>query len=267
MGKRRRTLQKDRGVGHRPGLFFGRFSLEKGGYRVHGPSSAPQCHAAAIPPPPPCDIPSGCCSFTGPGTVTRSSLRMLRRVVAFCRPLRPVLLLVSFPRSQSPVAGVPGLCWMWHGVPFACQWRPIIGVLRMCWLLPPPPPPILLIQETASDRKLTEPTPTVAWPHNDDGRHSPASLLSQYIVMNTAPEAPPEIVQALSADTAPEACGAATIVQSLRSSALRPLGPVDILLIRLSPVTAACVAHSRAESRRAWAQTDPPDVTDTRTDP
>ena len=24
---------------------------------------------------------------------------------------------------------------MWHGVPFACQRRPIIGVLRMCWLL------------------------------------------------------------------------------------------------------------------------------------
>ena len=41
---------------------------------------------------PPCDIPSGCCSFTGPWTVTRSSLRMLRRVAAFCRPLRPVLL-------------------------------------------------------------------------------------------------------------------------------------------------------------------------------
>ena len=34
---------------------------------------------------PPCDIPSGCCSFTGPWTVTRSSLRMLRRVAAFCR--------------------------------------------------------------------------------------------------------------------------------------------------------------------------------------
>ena len=49
-----------------------------------------------------CDIPSGCCSFTGPWTVTRSSLRMLRRVAAFCRPLRPVLLLVSFPRSRSP---------------------------------------------------------------------------------------------------------------------------------------------------------------------
>ena len=59
---------------------------------------------------PPCDIPSGCCSFTGPLTVTRSSLRMLRRVAAFCRPLRPVLLLVSFPRSRSPVVGVLGLC-------------------------------------------------------------------------------------------------------------------------------------------------------------
>ena len=60
--------------------------------------------------PPPSDIPSGCCSFTGPWTVTRSSLRMLRRVAAFCRPLRPVLPLVSFPRSRSPVVGVPGLC-------------------------------------------------------------------------------------------------------------------------------------------------------------
>ena len=61
---------------------------------------------------------------------------MLRRVVTFCRPLRPVLLLVSFPRSRSPVVGVLGLCWMWHGVPFARQRRPIIGVLRLCWLLP-----------------------------------------------------------------------------------------------------------------------------------
>ena len=70
-------------------------------------------------PPPLCDIPSGRCFFTGPRTVTRSSLRMLRRVAAFCRPLRLVLLLVSFPRSQSPVVGVPGLCWMWRDVPFA----------------------------------------------------------------------------------------------------------------------------------------------------
>ena len=57
-----------------------------------------------------CDIPSGCCSFTGPWTVTRSSLRMLRRVATCCRPLRPVLLLVSFPRSRSPIVGVLGLC-------------------------------------------------------------------------------------------------------------------------------------------------------------
>ena len=87
--------------------------------------------------PPLCDSPSGCCPFTGPWTVTRSSLRMLRRVAAFCRPLRPVLLLVSFPRSRSPVVGVPGLCWMWRDVPFARQRRPVAGVLRMCWLLPP----------------------------------------------------------------------------------------------------------------------------------
>ena len=68
----------------------------------------PQFRGALLPPL--CDIPSGCCSFTGPWTVTRSSLRMLRRVAAFCRPLRPVLLLVSFLRSRSPVVGVLGLC-------------------------------------------------------------------------------------------------------------------------------------------------------------
>ena len=82
-----------------------------------------------------CDIPSGYCFVTGPWTATRSSLRILRRVAAFCRPLLLVLLLVSFPRSRSPVVGVPGLCWMWHGVPFARQWRPVVGVLRLCWLL------------------------------------------------------------------------------------------------------------------------------------
>ena len=63
-------------------------------------------------PPPLCDIPSGCCFCMGPWTVTRSSLRMLRRVTAFCRPLWPALLLVSSPRSRGPVVGVPGLCWM-----------------------------------------------------------------------------------------------------------------------------------------------------------
>ena len=78
--------------------------------------------------PPLCDIPSGCSFFTGPWTVTHSSLRMLRRVAAFCRPLRPVLLLVSFPRWRSPVVGVLGLCWMWHGVPPPHQrpvWTPL----------------------------------------------------------------------------------------------------------------------------------------------
>ena len=45
-----------------------------------------QCkHKGTVDPPPPCDIPSGCCFFTGPWTVTRSALRMLRRVAAFCR--------------------------------------------------------------------------------------------------------------------------------------------------------------------------------------
>ena len=70
-----------------------------------------------MPPPPPRplrDIPSGYCFSTGPWTVIRSALRVLRRVAAFCQPLR--LPLVSFPRSRSPVVGVLGLCWL--RVPF-----------------------------------------------------------------------------------------------------------------------------------------------------
>ena len=97
----------------------------------HWVSSTAMAHARTSqpartppPPPPPCGIPSGCCSFTGPRTVTRSSLCVLRRVAAFCRPLRPVLLLVSFPRSRSPVIGMLGLCWMWRDV-----WRDVVGVL------------------------------------------------------------------------------------------------------------------------------------------
>ena len=78
------------------------------GHSSSGHSSPAACVACGAAPL--CDIPSGCCSFTGPWTVTRSSLRMLRRVAAFCRPLRPVLLLVSLPRSRSPVVGVLGLC-------------------------------------------------------------------------------------------------------------------------------------------------------------
>ena len=81
---------------------------------VEGPFAPRPCslwlHAVDHSSPPLCDIPSCCCSFTGSWTVTRSPLRMLRRVAAFCRPLRPVLLLVSFPRSRSPVVGVLGLC-------------------------------------------------------------------------------------------------------------------------------------------------------------
>ena len=92
-----------------------------------------QIYATA--PAPLCDIPSGCCFFTGPWTFTHSSLRMLRWVTAFCRPLQPVLLLVSFPRSQSPVVGVLGLCWMWWHVPFVRQQRPVAGVLGLCWFL------------------------------------------------------------------------------------------------------------------------------------
>ena len=111
--------------------------LHKTTFNLAVPALSPPCGERIMPPL--CDSPSGCCFFTGPWTVTRSSLRMLRRVAAFCRPLRPVLLLVSFPRSRSPVVGVLGLCWMWRDVPFVHQRRPIIGVLRMCWLLPPHP--------------------------------------------------------------------------------------------------------------------------------
>ena len=93
------------------------------------PVGLPQLREVANTPCETCDIPSGCCFFTGPWTVTRSSLRMLHRVAAFCRPLRSVLLLVSFPHSESPVVAVLGLCWMWHTVPFARQWQPVVGIL------------------------------------------------------------------------------------------------------------------------------------------
>ena len=106
--------------------------------RLHTPSCPRPSHREATPL---YDILSGCCSFTGPWTVTRTSLRMLRRVAAFCRPLRPVLLLVSFPRLRSPVVGVLGLCWMWRDVPFARQRRPIVGVLGVVLVVAAPPPP------------------------------------------------------------------------------------------------------------------------------
>ena len=91
-----------------PGRFWKAFGVRSVGDDV-GQSPAQLTWQAPL-----CDIPSGCCFFTGPWTVTRSSLRMLRRVATFCRPLRPVLLLVLFARQR----------------------RPVVGVLRMCWLLP-----------------------------------------------------------------------------------------------------------------------------------
>ena len=93
--------------------------------------------------PPPCDITSGCCFFTGPWTVTRPSLRMLRRVATFCRPLRPVLLLVSFPRSRSPVVWCAGAVLDVAGCAVCASaapnnWR-IGGCAGCCQGRPPPP--------------------------------------------------------------------------------------------------------------------------------
>ena len=130
-------------------------------------------------PPPLCDIPSGCCFFTGPWTVTRSSLRMLRRVAAFCRPLRPGLLLVSFPRSRSPVVGVLGLCWMWQGVPFARQRRPVVSVLGLCWLLQGSFD-CFYCPHTSVLRPLTPPPPPQ--PHDNPSLHSqPHQALPQLL--------------------------------------------------------------------------------------
>ena len=82
------------------------------GCQLAGHQHAQRCNRVS---PRLCDIPSGSCFFTGPWTVTRSSLRMLRRVAAFCRPLPPVLLLVSFPRPRQhrgwpgqPAPSLPG---------------------------------------------------------------------------------------------------------------------------------------------------------------
>ena len=44
-------------------------------------------------------------SLRGPGQSPVPSLRMLRRVAAFQRPLRPVFLLVPLPRLRGPVVG------------------------------------------------------------------------------------------------------------------------------------------------------------------
>ena len=84
-----------------------------------------------------CDIPSGCCSFTGPWTVTCSSLRMLRWVAAFYRPLRLVLLLVSFPRSRSPVSAFGGYCnarTSWFHCVLLCALLGLVSLPCVGWL-------------------------------------------------------------------------------------------------------------------------------------
>ena len=55
----------------------------------------------------------------GPWTITRSSLRVLRRVAVFWRPLRPVFQLVSFPRPPPPPhpAGL-GVCLSTSNPPY-----------------------------------------------------------------------------------------------------------------------------------------------------
>ena len=53
--------------------------------------------------PPLCDIPSGCCFFTGPWKITCCSLRMLCQVAAVCRPLPPVVW-ISWNRTAAGMA-------------------------------------------------------------------------------------------------------------------------------------------------------------------
>ena len=90
-----------------------------GGGRVlqgpHGRTPPPPTHRKGLKLTGPCvTFCRAVVSLRGPGQ--SPVLRMLRRVAAFCRPLRPVLLLVSFPRSRGPAVGVLGLCWMWRDV-------------------------------------------------------------------------------------------------------------------------------------------------------
>ena len=60
---------------------------------------------------------------------------MLRRVAAFCRPLRPVLLLVSFPRSRSPA--------VWRvGAVLDVAWCAVcVSAVPNSWRIEDPPPP------------------------------------------------------------------------------------------------------------------------------
>ena len=80
-----------------------------------------------------CDIPSGCCFFTGPldsHPVFPSHVASGRCVLSAAAAGAPAGVV-----SASPVVGVPGLCWLLRDVLFAHQRRPAGSVL------PPPPPP------------------------------------------------------------------------------------------------------------------------------
>ena len=67
-----------------------------------------QQHHIAPPPPPMCDILSGCCFFAGALDSHPFFPSHVASGRCFCRPLRPVLLLVSFPHSRSPVRWCSG---------------------------------------------------------------------------------------------------------------------------------------------------------------
>ena len=87
------------------------------------------------PPPPsswelkraPCVTFVGLLFLHGPWTVTDSSLRVLRRAAAFCRPLRPVFLLVSLLRWRIPGIGVLGVVLVGAGV---VSWLLLPSALR-----------------------------------------------------------------------------------------------------------------------------------------
>ena len=90
---------------------------------------------------------------------------MLRRVAAFCRPLRPVLLLVSFPRSRSPVFGVPGAVLVVLTPPPLGQFPkrghppPMRRGTRQAYLIdspPPPPAPVVLSLQKGRRKRLVE---------------------------------------------------------------------------------------------------------------
>ena len=100
-------------------------------------------------PPPPCvTFRRVVVSLRGPWTVTRSPLRMLRRVAAFCRPLRPVLLLVSFPHSRIRRKTRGAIV----GKNEVYRWENLIGPFLGRTLLGPRPPPLLRAQRVCALR-------------------------------------------------------------------------------------------------------------------